>query len=114
MKRFINVGNQIQNYEEAINEFSFYCTVVDSYESFNGENVWASAKEFKKDYIESGGDEIERYLALIPKEFKTQHVLYKTEDKDAPESIKDRNDEVVLSLCRVCGKGEADLEEFCN
>lgn len=43
-----------------------------------------------------------------------KHILYKTSDKDAPESIKDVNGEVVLSLCRVCGKGEADLSEPCK
>lgn len=43
-----------------------------------------------------------------------KHFLYKTGDLDAPESILDRNGEVVLDLCRLCGKGEADLGEFCD
>lgn len=42
------------------------------------------------------------------------HVLYRTRDKDAPESIKDRNGDVVLSLCRVCGRGEIELAEICS
>jgi len=41
------------------------------------------------------------------------HDLYKTGDKDAPRSIKDGNGDVVLGLCRRCGKGECDLEQPC-
>lgn len=43
-----------------------------------------------------------------------KHILYKTEDKDAPDSIRDNNGEVVLDLCRTCGKGESQLTEYCN
>ena len=44
-----------------------------------------------------------------------EHKLYKTGDADAPDAIKDRNGEVVLRLCRSCGKGEAELvERYCN
>jgi hypothetical protein len=42
------------------------------------------------------------------------HVLYETGDKDAPDCIKDRNGEVVLGLCRICGRGEIELEEPCG
>lgn len=42
------------------------------------------------------------------------HELYKTGDKDAPDPIKDRNGEVVLGLCRRCGKGEIELSEPCT
>lgn len=38
-----------------------------------------------------------------------RHILYKTGDKYIPESIKDRNNEVVLSMCKVCGKAESEL-----
>lgn len=44
----------------------------------------------------------------------TKHVLYATGDPDAPDSIKDRNGDVVLGLCRVCGKGKADLDSPCT
>ncbi|WP_416819977.1 hypothetical protein [Delftia tsuruhatensis] len=37
------------------------------------------------------------------------HVLYGDWDKDAPASIRDRNGQVCLALCRVCGKAEAEL-----
>ena len=42
-----------------------------------------------------------------------QHLLYKNGDSDAPDSIKDSNGEIVLALCRVCGRGEAELDEPC-
>lgn len=41
------------------------------------------------------------------------HDLYETGDADAPDVIKDRNGEVVLGLCKVCNKGEAELAEPC-
>lgn len=43
---------------------------------------------------------------------KKAHDLYKTGDKDAPDRIKDNNGEVVLSLCKRCGKAEAELDEW--
>lgn len=39
------------------------------------------------------------------------HVLYKTGDKDAPNSILDNNGEVVLSMCRNCRRGESELRD---
>lgn len=39
------------------------------------------------------------------------HKLYERYDKDAPESIKDRNGEVCLAMCRICGKAESELTE---
>ncbi len=42
------------------------------------------------------------------------HTLFETSDKDVPESIKDRNGEVVLGLCKVCGRGEIELNEPCT
>ena len=41
------------------------------------------------------------------------HVLYEKGDTDAPESIKDRNGDIVLGLCKRCGAAEADLIEPC-
>lgn len=43
-----------------------------------------------------------------------EHDLYKTGDSDAPDVIKDRNGEVVLGLCKRCGKAEAELSEPCT
>lgn len=41
------------------------------------------------------------------------HDLYKTGDADAPDVIRDRNGEVVLAMCRRCGKGEIELKQPC-
>lgn len=41
------------------------------------------------------------------------HDCYETGDADAPESIKDRNGEVTLGLCRRCGRAEGELSEPC-
>lgn len=40
-----------------------------------------------------------------------EHKLYETGDIDAPDAIKDRNGEVVLSMCARCGRGEQQLVE---
>ena len=63
MKRFINLTNQIIDGEK---EFAFYCTVRDEFETFSGAQTWNSIKEFKQDYE---GDDLERYLNLIPEDF---------------------------------------------
>lgn len=42
------------------------------------------------------------------------HVLYRQGDPDVPPSVMNHVGEVVLGLCRVCGRGEADLAEPCT
>lgn len=37
------------------------------------------------------------------------HVLYETHDTDRPKEICDGNGEVVLAMCKLCGKAEAEL-----
>ena len=69
MKRFINIGNQGDSSDENLKEFSFYCTVKEAYEVFEGVSVWDSVSDFKADYLSSGGSEINRYLSKIPNEF---------------------------------------------
>lgn len=41
------------------------------------------------------------------------HYVYTDGDIDVPEAIKDRNGDVVLSCCMLCGRGEVELEERC-
>lgn len=41
------------------------------------------------------------------------HVFYKTQDKDRPDAICDKNGEVVLKLCRICGGTEITLPTNC-
>lgn len=43
-----------------------------------------------------------------------EHSLYKTGDAGAPTAIQDRNGEVVLDQCRVCGRAEAELSDPCT
>lgn len=42
------------------------------------------------------------------------HVLYRNGDNDIPASICDRDGQVVLSMCKVCGKAEIELSEPCE
>jgi hypothetical protein len=42
------------------------------------------------------------------------HDLYKTGDAAAPASIKDRNGDVALGMCRRCGRAEVELDEPCS
>lgn len=41
------------------------------------------------------------------------HILYTDKDYDVPDSIKDNNGDIVLHLCRRCGRGESDLYQPC-
>ena len=41
------------------------------------------------------------------------HELYKTGDAGAPAAILDRNGEVTLSLCKVCGGAEGAMPTKC-
>lgn len=51
---------------------------------------------------------------LKPKLAAKSHVLYTTQDDHRPLSVCDRNGEVVLSLCKKCGKAEAELSGPCE
>lgn len=42
------------------------------------------------------------------------HDCYVTGDESAPDVIKDENGEVVLDLCKKCGRGEIELDEPCT
>jgi hypothetical protein len=70
MKRCINIGHQAKINEEGSKEFGFFCTVKDRFEIINGNCLWESVEEFTRDYQATGGDQINRYLVLIPKTFR--------------------------------------------
>ena len=72
MKRFMDIGHQYYCTNKYPKQFAFYCTIVDSFERFNGEDLWETANEFQEDYLADGGNNIKRYLALIPNEFKKE------------------------------------------
>lgn len=42
-----------------------------------------------------------------------EHDLYRDGDVPLPPAILDTNGQVVLGLCRRCGRGESDLTEPC-
>lgn len=42
------------------------------------------------------------------------HTLWKTGEEGVPSVICDSNGEVVLGLCKVCGRGECELVEPCE
>jgi len=69
MKRFIDLGDQTGNidYQAGSHEFAFYCTVKGKFETFSGEQTWRSMQEFLDDY---NGDTPERFICLIPPEYK--------------------------------------------
>lgn len=42
------------------------------------------------------------------------HQIYDQKDRKlAPDCVKDKNGDVVLDLCAVCGRGEIELSEPC-
>lgn len=43
-----------------------------------------------------------------------KHQLYTEADNDAPDSIKNAQGEIVLGLCKKCGKAERELETSCT
>ena len=44
----------------------------------------------------------------------TRHEFYKDGDKDVPEQIKDRNGQVVLTLCKLCNQAKGEIEsDYC-
>lgn len=63
MIRFIDLSNQIT---EGIKEFTFYDTITDKFLVFSDCQTWESIDNFKEDYT---GDDLERYLKLIPEKF---------------------------------------------
>lgn len=44
----------------------------------------------------------------------TTHALYTDSDTDRPDVICDSNGQVVLSLCKTCGRAEAELSQPCT
>lgn len=50
---------------------------------------------------------------ILTGEKQTPHKYFNTGDPGAPEQIKDRNGQVVLALCKVCGQAEGELAFSC-
>ncbi len=100
MKRFIDLGHQIYNGDEGLRCFTFYCTVNFSFETFSGSQVWKSIEEFKEDYT---GDDIDRYLNLIPKDWNNSW-------KDIIVTVSGKEIKKITSVNYVELKCLADLE----
>lgn len=43
-----------------------------------------------------------------------KHILFQNGDADAPCTIKDGHGQVVLNMCKICMKGEAELSGPCK
>ncbi|HCM34119.1 hypothetical protein [Chryseobacterium sp.] len=80
MIRFIDLTGQIYQDDEE-KSFAFFDTVRDQFCEFSGCQRWDTVGEFKDDYI---GDDINRFLNLIPSSFKNY------EWKDIKVSIEGR------------------------
>ena len=78
MKRFIDLRGQIYDDNDLpLDEqeicFAFFCTVTDSFDEYNGAQMWESIEDFKNDfnYLHSGSQDklnrlLNRLLNLMP------------------------------------------------
>lgn len=57
--------------------------------------------------LESIGSVVDQEVSAA--ETGCNHLLYKDGDADIPEAILDRNGQVALDMCKVCGKAESEL-----
>lgn len=57
---------------------------------------------------------IEQAVIAKLREQEPSHVLWETGEAGVPSAILDRNGEVVLGLCKICGKGECELVDPCK
>lgn len=70
--------------------------------------------EFRKKFpVPQPGESSEQPVETHPHN-RNGHILYVRSDKDAPDSIKDVNGDIALELCKVCGRGEVELDEQCD
>ena len=67
MIRFIEVNG------EGGKSFSFFDTVADKFCEFSGSQIWSSIGEFRFDFK---GENIERYLELIPEYFFEKGIFH--------------------------------------
>ena len=60
MKRFIDLRHT------DIGDFAFYDTIIDVFEEFSGICTWDNKQDFTTDCLGDNGDELDRYLGLMP------------------------------------------------
>ena len=83
-----------------------------------------SFQEWLNEHCSQGWDKVDEQAAEISrmkselqdlhKRNYVTHSLFETGDADCPEQAKDRNGEVVLGVCKNCGRIEAELAEPCD
>lgn len=62
-----------------------------------------------------GADLDDEHGALLRGETRLgDHILYETGDAGAPDVVRDANGDVVLAMCKRCGKVEVDLNGPCD
>lgn len=76
------------------------------------ESIWMrELRAFRAGYAAHSAT-LETLQAAQPVESK--HYLYKDGDNNVPSTLLDRNGQIVLSMCRICGKAEGELSESCE
>lgn len=68
----------------------------------------------ERDELQTRLDSVGERSAHLKKLWFAQHDIFKTGDANVPSAITDRNGEIVLACCKVCGKAEAGLDEPCD
>jgi len=107
MIRFIDLGDQIC---EGSKDFDFYNTINDQFVRFNGVQTWETTEEFIEDY---NGDELDRYLSLIPKSYQTLPYIKFSKIYDPehfPESDWEKMKKIEVDI--LCGKGCSEFIKF--
>lgn len=74
---------------------------------------WYIPTDFDDDFMERYTHWQRTGLAKSADPGEPAHDLYETGDPEAPRCILDSNGEVVLDLCKRCGRGEVDLDVPC-
>ena len=98
MIRYIDLGEQINDYSEGHHDFAWYDTIIDCFIEYNGTHVWSSWEEFVRDFddFEGEGYELERFAGLYPRE--APWVAY---GNDELKKRLGKNDKI---LCDKCGE----------
>jgi hypothetical protein len=73
-------------------------------------SVWVKKRSYDQDCLIAFCQQWDKSLSA----YESQHDLYKSGDQDIPRSILNASGDVVLGLCKKCGKGESDLTEACS
>jgi len=92
--------------EQVLDALITYRDFIDNAHIIEGQFHWLEGTE----------DAIKALEEALKQEQSGRHThdLYTDADKDRPVVICDKNGQVVLSLCKSCGRGESELETLCD